>query len=306
MCLDNPTVEVTVERSSELVINSFDVEGRKRELTMKNVQRFQKVIDLAQKYLTGLGVPDAIPKSLTITVRSAIPPSIGLASSAAVFSALAEAIGGLAEVNRPLTREEISIIARMGSGSAARSVFDGYVALTAGNGDGMDSAKAMPVAGLGHWTLCDIVLVPTKIEKEVGSTEGHSLATTSPLFPKRLQELPDRQKQAIDAIHRRDFELLKKVAEADCLDMHNVMRTSTPSLQYLSGTTNRIVDAIEVYRRMKNLPVFYTMDAGPTVHLICEEEAKEDILHFAHEQGNCAVYVAKTGPGSKRLERAHV
>lgn len=92
MCLSNPTVEVTVERSSHLTVHSFDMEGHEKEMTLKHVTRFQKHIELCKRYLYQLGIPEAIPGSLTVTVRSAIPPSIGLASSAAVFSALAEAI----------------------------------------------------------------------------------------------------------------------------------------------------------------------------------------------------------------------
>lgn len=306
MCLDNPKVEVTVERSSELRVQSFNANGIPREMTPKHMARFDKHLNLMKHYFFELGMPEAIPASLHLTIRSSIPPSIGLASSAAVFSALAEATAGLAEVHRALTREEVSVLARLGSGSAARNVYDGYVALQAGTGDDIGSSVAIPIAGLGHWNLCDIVVVPSHQEKEVGSTEGHALAHTSHLFERRMRELPERQKQCIDAIHRRDFELLQKVSEADALDMHEVMRTSTPSLNYLSHETKQITDGIEVFRRMKHLPVLYTMDAGSTVHLICEEEAKEDILHFAHQQPGCTVFVAKTGAGSKRLEKAHL
>jgi len=174
-------------------------------------------------------------------------------------------------------------------------VYDGYVSLEAGTGDDMASAKAVPIAGTGHWNLYDIILVPSKREKKVGSTEGHALAQTSPLFEKRLQDVPDRQKRAIEAIRHRDFDLLTEVAEADSRDMHAVMMTSTPPLDYLSSATKRITDTIEVYRRMKHIPVFYTMDAGATVHLICPEESKEEVLLFAHGQTDCTVYVAHTG-----------
>lgn len=306
MCLSNPTVEVTVERSSQLAVHSFDVEGHEKQMDLKHIVRFQQTIEGAKRYLFSIGVPEAIPDTLSITVRSAIPPSIGLASSAAVFSALAEAIAGLAERTRTLTREEVSVIARLGSGSAARSVMDGFVALAAGTGDDVGSAKAVEIASAGHWMLYDIVIVPTKQEKHVGSTEGHAMAWSSPNFKKRLEELPERQRRAIEAIRHRDFATLQEVAEIDAKDMHEVMRTSSPSLEYLSPVTLKIVDAIEVYRKLKKLDVLYTMDAGPTVHLICTEESKDEVLHFAHNQQGCSVYVAHVGSGSKRLDHPHL
>ncbi|MBI3618867.1 hypothetical protein HY213_02415, partial [Candidatus Peregrinibacteria bacterium] len=261
-------------------------------------------LELTKQYLAELGSPEAIPASVSITIHSAIPPGIGIASSAAVFSCLAQAYAGLIEMERKLSQEEISVIGRLGSGSAARSAFDGYVALEAGTGDAIDSAKAVPIADDQHWLLYDIIIVPSRKEKEYGSTEGHSLARTSPLFSKRVQEIPRRQRECIDAIHKRDFEKLQHVAEEDCLDMHEVMRTSTPSLQYLTRDTRLILEEITVYRRMKRLPVLYTMDAGPTVHLFCPAEAKEDVLHFAHEQQGCTVFVAHTGKGAHLLKKS--
>lgn len=307
MTLNTPHVEVGVDHSEKLAVRSFEFDGREREMTMKHLLRFQKHLDLTKHYLSHLGLGDALPHSLAISIHSGIPPAIGLASSAAVFSCIAEAIAGLVkQKTRDLTREEVSIIGRLGSGSAARSVYGGFVALVAGTGDDIDASKAELIAPAEHWTLHDIVIVPTIKEKEHGSTEGHSFAPTSPLFKQRVDDIMNRrQKECIDAIRRRDFELLQKVAEEDSLDMHKVMKTSTPSLQYLSEDTYRIIDEVEVYRRMKHLPVLYTMDAGPTVHLICTEEAKDDVLHYAHSQEGCTVFVAKTGNGSHQMEKPH-
>jgi diphosphomevalonate decarboxylase len=177
----------------------------------------------------------------------------------------------------------------------------------AGKGNAIDSAYAEQIVPADYWTLHDIVIIPSLKEKEHGSTEGHALASTSPLFKQRVEDIMDhRQQDCIDAIRRRDFELLQKVAEEDSKNMHEVMKSSTPSLQYLSEDTYKIIDEIEVYRRMKNLPVLYTMDAGPAVHLICTEEAKTEILHYAHSKESCTVFVAKAGEGSHRIEKPRV
>lgn len=305
MTLNTPHVEVGVEHNDKLVLRSFEFDGRERQMTMKHLVRFQKHLELTKQYLMQIGLMQVLPESLSYTVHSGIPPSIGLASSSAIFSCVAEAIAGLAkQKGHELTRDQVSVIARLGSGSAARSVYGGYVTLNRGENDDIDSAIAQQIAPAEHWTLHDIVIVPSMKEKEYGSTEGHSFASTSPLFKKRVDDIMEhRQKNCIDALRRRDFELLQKVAEEDSMNMHQVMKSSTPSLQYLSEETYRIIDEIEVYRRMKNISVLYTMDAGPAVHLICPEEAKSEVLHYAHGKEGCMVFVAKTGNGSFQMDK---
>jgi diphosphomevalonate decarboxylase len=298
MTLNSPHVKVTIDHREELSVHSFEIDGKEKSMTMQALMRISKHLDLTKQYLASIGSPDLIPQSVSLEIHSAIPPSIGLASSAAVFSCLAEAYAGLVKVKRELTREQVSVIARLGSGSAARSVYGGYAALQAGQGDGIDSAKGVQIAPETHWMLYDIIVMPSNQEKQYGSTEGHSFASTSPLFANRIAQMPRRQQMCIEAIQNKDFEKLQKVSEEDALDMHEVMRTSTPELHYLTHDSLRIVDAIQSYRQIKHLPVLYTMDAGPTVHLICTEEAKDEVLHFAHQEKDCTVFVAKTGAGS--------
>jgi diphosphomevalonate decarboxylase len=256
---------------------------------------------------------DAIPESVSITIRSAIPPAIGIASSAAVFSALAKAYAGLIACNpstgsgqalQPaiLSFRDVSIIARLGSGSAARSIFGGLVSLCndAQSSPDIASAYAVPIAPESHWPLFDTIIVPTMEEKKVGSTEGHHLAHTSPYFKKRIEVIGNRrQQECIDAIMAKDFAKLQTITEEDCWDMHNVMQTQTPPLQYLNDETYRIVDEITELREREHLPVLFTMDAGPTVHLICTAEALKAVREYAHAQKNCTVFEASIGKGAE-------
>ena len=100
------------------------------------------------------------------------------------------------------------------------------------------------------------------------------------------------------ALKTKDFEKLRKVSEEDALDMHRVMQTQTPFLEYLSDATHRILRDIEMLRDSDNLNVLYTMDAGPTVHLICTEDSRAAIENFAEAQKDCIVFKAKTGGSS--------
>ncbi|PIR53090.1 diphosphomevalonate decarboxylase [Candidatus Peregrinibacteria bacterium CG10_big_fil_rev_8_21_14_0_10_49_10] len=304
MTLNTPTVEITVDYAEDLIIRSYESDGAEREMTEKHMARFAKHLELTRQYLTQIGAEDAIPASVQLTIRSGIPPGVGLASSAAVFSAVAKAYVGLIASSIILTDEQTSVIARLGSGSAARSIFGGFVTLENTGRNGMDGAVAKQVASEDHWLLHDIVIIPSYDEKKVGSTEGHAIAQTSPHFMERIEAIGSyRQKDCIDAILAKDFEKLQKVAEEDSLNMHHVMETSSPPLQYLTQDTHRIVDAVTRLREEGHLPVLYTMDAGPTVHLLCTDEARMQIVDFAHAQEGCTIFEASVGSGSKIIQK---
>jgi diphosphomevalonate decarboxylase len=158
------------------------------------------------------------------------------------------------------------------------------------------------IAPEDHWPLHDIVIIPSHDEKKVGSSEGHELAPTSPYFAARIEAIRTRRYQeCIDAILHRDFEKLRAAAEEDALDMHHVMETSDPPIRYLTEDTHRIVREITDLRSCEYLPVLYTMDAGPTVHLICTDEAVTRVREFAHAQNGCTIFEAKVGPGARLL-----
>ena len=249
-------------------------------------------------YLSAFRFP--LSASIAIAIDSHIPPGIGIASSSAVFAALAKAISGM--IDAPLSDEQISIMARLGSGSAARSIFGGYGAIRNLPGDAIGDAVGFQIADENHWVLHDVIIVPSTEEKKVGSTEGHAGAHTSPHFADRIHAINERrQRECIDAILGKDFEKLRAVTEKDCMDMHRCMQTQTPPLRYLSDTTYRIIEEITALRKAKHLPVLYTMDAGPTVHLFCTDEALNDVRTYAKAQKGCKIFEARTGSGASLL-----
>ncbi len=296
--LDEPTMEVAVDEAEQFSARSFQADGMERYLTSKEISRLEKHFILAKNYLNSVGAKGIFTASVSLEIRSKIPPGIGLASSAALFSALAEAYAAGTE---QISRRDVSILARLGSGSASRSTFPGFVAMFAGEGNAIDASYAQQVAPANHWKLFDVIIAPSLAKKEMGSTEGHALAYTSPLFAARMRALPERQRICTEAILQKDLEKLRSVAEEDCLDMHAVMTSSTPALNYLSQATHRIVREIEELRAAQHLAVLYTMDAGPTVHLVCEESALPAVRAYAHAQTACAVFEARVGRGSRLL-----
>lgn len=292
MTLDAPSVEVSMEEAGLFSLSSFEADGSEKKLNAEQIERCATHLKLMDIELGRLG--HAVTRnSVKIVIRSHIPAGIGLASSAAVFSAIAKAYSAIRAPS--LADADVSGLARLGSGSAARSIFGGFAALWTKTGN------AEQIADEKHWRLHDVVLVPSATHKKVGSTEGHASAHTSPLFEDRLKEIPRRMEECMNAISRKDFEKLQRVSEEDALDMHAVMRAQTPSLDYLNDDTHRILKEIESLRTSEHLEVLYTMDAGPTVHLICTDAALSRIKAYAETQKACTVFTTSIGNGSRLI-----
>jgi diphosphomevalonate decarboxylase len=161
------------------------------------------------------------------------------------------------------------------NGSACRSIPGGYVEWQAGEGD--EDSYAYSVAPPEHWDLTDCIAMVSQAHKGIGSTEGHAVAGTSPLQEARVRDTPRRLELCCRAIQERDFGLLAEVIEQDCNMMHGVMMTSTPQLLYWQPATIRVMLAVQDWRK-GGLPVCYTVDAGPNVHVMCPTPAAGEVV----------------------------
>lgn len=194
------------------------------------------------------------------------PMGTGIASSASAFAALALAASAAAGL--ALNETELSRLARRESGSACRSIPSGFVEWQAGDND--DTSYAFSIASKDHWDLVDLVAIVSQEHKATGSVEGHALASSSPLQGSRIAEIPNHLEICKQAILQRDFLPFAEICEHDTNMMHAVMMTSSPSLLYWQPATLDIMQAVRTWRR-EGIPVCYTIDAGPNVHVICEK-----------------------------------
>jgi diphosphomevalonate decarboxylase len=229
------------------------------------------------------------------------PAGAGIASSASAFSALslaASAALGLTLDERVLTR-----LARRGSGSASRSIPGGFVELHAGADDA--SAYAESIAPPDHWALIDLVTIVSRIHKKVGSSGGHSLAETSPLQPARVADTPRRLDLCRTAILNRDFATLAHVAEHDTLLMHAVMMTSQPALIYWDPPTLAVIDAVRGFRE-DGIPAFFTIDAGPNVHVITPESHAGEVAEALSRIDGVQTVLSAPPGGPARLQPDHL
>lgn len=196
--------------------------------------------------------------------RSNFPAGAGIASSAAAFAALT--VAACTATGMDLPPKDLSRIARRGSGSASRSIFGGFVEWFRGDDEAGSYAEA--IADRDHWELVDLIAIVSRHPKAVGSTEGHSRATSSPLQAARVADTPRRLVACREAILARDFNGLTKIAELDSNLMHSVMMTSEPPVYYWTAETIRVMGAVRRWRS-SGAHVFFTIDAGPNVHCLC-------------------------------------
>jgi diphosphomevalonate decarboxylase len=218
------------------------------EQTGRPVQRISKFLDIIRA---------AVQTTVRARVTSvnAFPTAAGLASSASGFAALAVAASHAYALK--LTPRELSILARRGSGSAARSIFGGFVKM------GMEYAEPIERAQL---ELCAVIAVAKAKQKEIGSTDGMKhTAATSPYHLAWLDQVDLDLLRAERALIVGDFNTLADVTEGSCLAMHADAMAARPGILYFGPVTLWAISRVRALRA-EGVPVFFTVDAGP--HLV--------------------------------------
>lgn len=287
MNLDGLSTRTTVSFQPSLPFDELVINGR--EVTGPGLDRVSYILDIVR------GMADIHERAEVITENN-FPSGAGIASSASAFAALALAGSKAAGLN--LTEPELSRLARRGSGSASRSIPGGFVEWQVGTTD--EDSYAFSIAEPNHWKLADCVVIVSASHKKTGSTEGHALAPTSPLQAARVADAPRRLDLCRRAILNRDFDALASIVELDSDMMHAVMMTSTPALYYWQPASLSVMNAVRGWRA-EGLPVCYTVDAGPNVHVICPQTEIQLVDKKLREiPGVSDVLAAKVG-GAARI-----
>ena len=253
----------------------------------------EKALARTVKFLDALRRRAGSAQRLRVVSENSFPTGCGIASSASGFAALAAAAS--ATLGKRADAVELSRLARLGSGSAARSIMGGFVELLAG--ETHEACHAIQLADEAWWPeLRDVVAVLSGAEKTTSSAEGHKLAATSELFEGRLRAIPARAQQARDAIRRRDLAMLGAASEQDALSMHAVMMTSRPPLFYWTERTIRAINAVHALRR-RGTEAYFTIDAGPNVHILCLNKELETVKRMVRDELQAEFIIARPGPG---------
>ncbi len=288
LCLDGPRTHVLLEPGA-----ADAVRWNGTLLPPERLPPYRRLLDHLRSQ-----APDPVPVLAEVTTR--VPVAAGLAGSAAVMAAFAAAAAELFGLTPD--QQTLSAAARLGSGSAARSVPDGFTYWQRGrHPDGSDSFTAS-FAPHDHWPELRLLAVLLETgPKRVGSTEGMiRTAATSPWFPAWVDACNRDAPLARDAILARDFASLAEIAERQAFLMHGLCLTARPPILYLSPAALDFVEALR--RECRGIEWFVSFDAGSNPLLFTRNP---DDLRLAEAVAGLAptatVLTARPGPGV-RLE----
>jgi diphosphomevalonate decarboxylase len=270
------TVEPLLSGASSVEINGAVAEGRERD----------RVLELIHKLRPGAAV--------RVATRGDFPAGAGLASSAAAFAALAVAARAAFGLERDVV--SASRLARLGSGSASRSIQGGFCRWRRGErADGEDSF-AEQTHDERHWPdLRLLVAVVSRDEKEVSSRDGmKATVETSPYYASWISQAERDVPEAIRLVQARDLEALGALAERNAWRMHATALAAHPPLCYLLPATLSLINALPPARK-SGLPVWFTLDAGPNPVLLTTAENVEGVTRLARAHGACSVIPCAPG-----------
>ena len=229
---------------------------------------------------------------LSIESSNSFPHSAGIASSASSMSALALCLIDIErQVSANFTDEEFykkaSIIARLGSGSACRSVYPNMAMWgkstsipSSSNEYAIDfSAQIHPI----FKTYKDAILIVSSDEKSVSSRAGHALMENNLFADARYQQANRNLEALIPILETGDINSFGAIAEQEALSLHALMMCSNPSFILMHPNSLKIIDLIKQFRQEKDVPLYFTLDAGPNVHLLYPKSEEEKVALFIKE-----------------------
>ena len=290
----NGSISITLRSLHTTTRVTLDPTLERDQLEIKDAATSDSARDRASQLLDEIRILSPIKTFAHVESENNFPMGAGIASSASAFAALTVAACEAYGIQRDTT--SLSRLARLASGSAARSLCSGFVELHSADQD--EGAFAESLYAPEHWDLIDIIAVVDIDHKAVSSSDGHVLADTSPLQATRVSDTPRRLDLCRQALATRDFALLARTTELDSNMMHAVMMTSSPPLHYWQPESVMIMKAVERWRE-EGLEVCYTIDAGPNVHCICTESSSDEVKHRLYLLGILLqTYVSTVGPGA--------
>jgi diphosphomevalonate decarboxylase len=253
-------------------------------------------LDRVSRHLDRIRERLGIDSKANVRSVNNFPMGAGIASSASSFAALT--VATVAAAGLTLSEHELSALARLGSGSASRSVPGGFVEWVPGGTD--KSSYAFSIAPPEHWDLVDVVAVVSEGHKDVGSREGHTAAPTSEFQRERIATAAGRIETCREALLDRDFARLAKVVEHDSDMMHAVMMTSSPPLFYWLPGSLELMAAVRRWRS-EGLDVCYTLDAGPNVHCITTTRDADEVERRVRQLGSILTTLRARVGGPTRI-----
>lgn len=266
---------------------SFDLlfEGQPKDDFKPKIQKFFERIEVYCPYLKQF--------HFTIDTQNTFPHSSGIASSASGMAALAMNIMSIEkELNPEMTEDDFnqkaSFLARLGSGSACRSI-KGSVVVWGNHAEIEGSSDlfgvAFPTSIHAHFkNYQDTILLVDKGEKQVSSTVGHDLMHDHPFAEQRFAQAHQNLSELKTVLENGNLDAFIQIVESEALTLHAMMMTSMPYFILMKPNTLEIINAIWKFRKEHNIPVCFTLDAGANVHVLYPENVSATVLQFIQSE----------------------
>lgn len=307
-CHSTTTIKFRKRETSDKVTFDFYFEGEKKDDFKPKIEKFLERIAEYTPYLKEY--------LLEIHSKNSFPHSSGIASSASGMSALALGIMSIEkEINPDMDTEffnlKSSFLARLGSGSASRSVEGPLVEW----GKHIDFKTSSDLFGIKYphklhdvfKTYRDTILLVDKGEKTVSSTVGHGLMHGNPFAEARFQQAHDNLAKLVPVLESGDLTKFIEIVESEALSLHAVMLSSIPYFILMKPNTLEIIERIWAFRKSTNIPVCFTLDAGANVHMLYPQEFEEKVLELIKNElvaycQNGHYICDKIGNGARRID----
>ena len=237
-------------------------------------------------------LPDLSGLDFRIDSVNSFPHSAGIASSASAMSALALCLNAVAaevsgNMHSATDINRVSHLARLGSGSAARSVA-GPLMLW-GETPAFDRSSdnfAVVVDDIDSVfkSYRDSILIVSDAEKEVKSSAGHALMNGHPYADRRFVLAKERIVKLLGILRDGDMHAFGRLAEQEAMDLHAMMMTSSPPYLLMRPGTVAIIESLKAFRSETGHPVYFTLDAGPNVHLLYPDELEQEVVSWIESE----------------------
>lgn len=316
----NPSISMTLQNSytdmkirfqlmdtaQNTIINKFTLEGHENQKFQSRLEKYlHSIVDIC---------PFVSKLQLDIESSNSFPHSVGIASSASGLSALALGIAtieAMIEGRNRVSMQKASLLSRLGSGSACRSVYPGFCIW--GNDLDLDSSDEYAVefkTALAFNELKDTILIIDSTPKKVSSSIGHDKMNGHPFAAARFKQARLHLHQLADALRSGDWDSFGEILELEALTLHALMMSSSPSFVLLKPASLAVIEKVRAFREQTGVKIYFTIDAGPNIHLIypASEEAKLQPLFSElakYCEGNKMIH-DQLGSGPKLLERSDV
>lgn len=315
----NPSVSMTLTKSyTELGLELINKKS-KAEIEIDYYfegKRNDQFEDRIRKYLSDQSSYFPFLKDFGLRMHShnSFPHSAGIASSASAFGAIALALSDAAD-HFSRKREpkdflkEASSLARLGSGSACRSLFPGF-AIWGKNKSISESSDVYACEVTDVHTnfknLRDAILIVDSKPKKVSSSVGHALMKGHPYAESRFAQAESRTSELLKILDEGDFDAFIKITESEALTLHAMMMTSESHYMLMKPATLEVITRLVDFRNETHIPVCFTLDAGPNLHVLYADADKEKVENFLNnglEDNVKKIMFDEMGTGPERISR---